>query len=248
MFFIFDGRKHHVVKNCSVWSWQLRLKPRNLSTCIDIPKVNHLSASLHELWWAGSRLSLHDVLSEWSVVGFYAPRISALLILFRVSMPISARTHMSTLFCDVGDRQALTLSAINFITAIRHLCSFSRVLQVSFLLQTFKIKTGLGMVWPCAKMQIGKSWCAGMMRGGDIWALAIWLTSPWHLGKPLVCGTRIGWCRYLNANLLGIIGASPRKFTQKEHFTHNKEEGRFFGRSWQRRTNLIQTHTHLLHD
>lgn len=90
--------------------------------------------------------------------------------------------------------------------------------------------------------------CAGMMRGEDIWALAIWLTLPWHLGKPLVCGTRIGWCRYLNANLLGIIGASPRKFAQKEHFTHNEEEGRFFGRSWQRRTNLIQTHTHLLHD
>lgn len=161
-------------------------------------------------------------------------------------MPITARTRRRFSVMLETDRPSLSPS--NFITAIPRLCSFSRVLQVSFLLQTFKIKTGLWVIWPCAKMQIGKSWCAGMMRGGDIWALAIWLTLPWHLGKPLVCGTRIGWCRYLNANLLGIIGASPRKFTQKEHFTHNKEEGRFFGRSWQRRTNLIQTHTHLLHD
>lgn len=39
----------------------------------------------------------------------------------------------------------------------------------------------------------------------------------------------------------GITEASPRKFTQKEHFTHSKEEeDRYFGRSWLQHANLIQ--------
>ena len=65
------------------------------------------------------------------------------------------------------------------------------------------------------------------------WQLAH-LTLWWHLGNPLVCGTRVGWCRYLNANrdtrvcvractrgtVDELYDVNPHK---RKHFTHTNE-------------------------